>query len=257
MVTTSDRSQGGTTRGRRAQPEMATARIVERRDLTEDLWIIKLEPSIPYPFKPGQYCTIGAEGIERPYSIVSAPGEPQLELYMELVPPPDGQLTPVLFQLPLGSELSLRPKPKGIFTLDKTASTHVLVSTVTGVAPTVSILRHALMTGETDGKQFHVLDGGSYSEELAYHDELQALADEHDFITFTPTVSRPQDVRNADWTGAKGRVNLLVEDYLRDNNIAPDTSLVYACGHPGMIEDVKERMARLGYPFKEERFWKD
>ena len=32
---------------------------------------------------------------------------------------------------------------------------------------------------------------------------------------------------------------------------------MYACGHPGMIEDVKERMNRLGYRFKEERFWKD
>ena len=257
MVTASDRSQGGAARGRRAQPEMATARIVERRDLTEDLWIIKLEPSIPYPFKPGQYCTIGAEGIERPYSIVSAPEEPLLELFLELVSPPDGQLTPVLYQLPVGTELSLRPKPKGIFTLDRNASEHVLVSTVTGVAPTVSILRHALMTGETDGKRFHVLDGGSYSEELAYRDELQALADEHDFIKFTPTVSRPQDVRNADWAGAKGRVNLLIEDYLRDNNIDPETSLVYACGHPGMIEDVKERMAHANYRFKEERFWKD
>ena len=257
MVTTSDRSQGGAARERRAQPEMATARIVERRDLTEDLWIIKLEPSIPYPFKPGQYCTIGAEGIERPYSIVSAPEEPLLELFLELVPPPDGQLTPVLYGLDVGAELSLRPKPKGIFTLDRNASEHVLVSTVTGVAPTVSMLRHALMTGETDGKQFHVLDGGSYFEELAYRDELLALADEHAFIEFTPTVSRPRDVRNAEWTGAKGRVNMLVEDYLRDNNIDPETSLVYACGHPGMIEDVKERMAHANYRFKEERFWKD
>ena len=257
MVTTQDRSQEGERAPRRFQQEMATAKIVERRDLTEDLWIVKLEPSIPFPFKPGQYCTIGAEGIERPYSIVSAPEEPLLELFVELVPPPDGQLTPVLYKLDIGTELTLRPKPKGIFTLDRKADTHVFVSTVTGVAPTVSILRQALMTGETEGKQFHVLDGGSFCHELAYRDELQALADEHDFIHFTPTVSRPNDPHNADWTGATGRVNILVEDYLRDNNIDTESSIVYACGHPGMIEDVKERMTRAGYGFKEERFWKD
>ena len=113
MVTTQDRSQEGERAPRRFQPEMATAKIVERRDLTEDLWIVKLEPSIPFPFKPGQYCTIGAEGIERPYSIVSAPEEPLLELFVELVPPPDGQLTPVLYKLDIGTELTLRPKPKG------------------------------------------------------------------------------------------------------------------------------------------------
>ena len=242
---------------RRLQPQMATARIVERQNLTEDLWLIKLEPSIPFPFKPGQYCTIGAEDIERPYSIVSAPEEPLIELFVELVPPPDGQLTPVLYNMDVGAELTLRPKPKGIFTLDRTAKTHVFVSTVTGVAPTVSILRHALMTGEHGEREFHVLDGGSYVDELAYRDELQELADMYDFIHFTPTVSRPNDERNAGWTGATGRVNTLVEDYLRDNNIDPETSIVYACGHPGMIEDVKERMARTGYRFKEERFWKD
>ncbi|MCY4575099.1 MAG: ferredoxin--NADP reductase [Chloroflexi bacterium] len=242
---------------RRLQPQMATARIVERQNLTEDLWLIKLEPSIPFPFKPGQYCTIGAEDIERPYSIVSSPEEPLIELFVELVPPPDGQLTPVLYNLDVGAELTLRPKPKGIFTLDRTAKTHVFVSTVTGVAPTVSILRHALMTGEHGEREFHVLDGGSYVDELAYRDELQELADMYDFIHFTPTVSRPNDERNAGWTGATGRVNTLVEDYLQDNNIDPETSIVYACGHPGMIEDVKERMERVGYRFKEERFWKD
>ena len=242
---------------RRLQPQMATARIVERQDLTDDLWLIKLEPSIPFPFKPGQYCTIGAEDIERPYSIVSAPEEPLIELFVELVPPPDGQLTPVLYNLDVGAELTLRPKPKGIFTLDRAAKTHVFVSTVTGVAPTVSILRHALMTGEHGEREFHVLDGGSYVDELAYRDELQELADMYDFIHFTPTVSRPNDERNVGWTGATGRVNTLVEDYLRDNDIDPETSIVYACGHPGMIEDVKERMERVGYRFKEERFWKD
>ncbi len=250
-------TQESTRPGRRLQPQMATARIVERRDLTEDLWLIKLEPSTPFPFKPGQYCTIGAEDIERPYSIVSAPEEPLLELFVELVPPPDGQLTPVLYNLDVGAELTLRPKPKGIFTLDRTAKTHVFVSTVTGVAPTVSILRHALMTGEVEDREFHVLDGGSYFDELAYREELQELADTYDFIHFTPTVSRPDDERNAGWTGATGRVNTLVEDYLRDHNIDPETSIVYACGHPGMIEDVKERMERVGYRFKEERFWKD
>ena len=257
MVSTPEATQEGARPRRIRQPQMATARIVERRDLTEDLWIVKLEPSIPFPFKPGQYCNIGAEDIERPYSIVSAPEEPLLELFVELVPPPDGELTPVLYNLDVGMELTLRPKPKGIFTLDRTAKTHVFVSTVTGVAPTLSILRHALMTDEVGNREFHVLDGGSYFDELVYRDELQALADEHDFIHFTPTVSRPDDERNAGWTGVTGRVNTLVEDYLRDHNIDPETSIVYACGHPGMIEDIKERMNRLGYRFKEERFWKD
>ncbi|MBI4236729.1 MAG: ferredoxin--NADP reductase [Chloroflexi bacterium] len=239
----------------RRQPrlELPKACIVERRDLTHDLWIIKLKPEIPFTFKPGQYCTLGINGIERAYSIVSSPEEPYLEIFIELVPP--GELTPLLYRLGEGAEVSLRPKAKGLFTLDPKASVHLMVSTVTGVAPTMSILRYQLAHG-VQGMEFHVLDGASYQDEFAYDRELAQMARDHPFIHFTPTVSRPQDTRNAGWKGSTGRVNLLVEDYLRDHALDPAKTLVYACGHPGMIEDLKERMPRLGYRFKEERFWK-
>jgi NAD(P)H-flavin reductase len=33
--------------------------------------------------------------------------------------------------------------------------------------------------------------------------------------------------------------------------------MVYACGHPGMIADAKDRIPPKGWKFKEERFWKE
>jgi ferredoxin-NADP reductase len=45
-------------------------------DFTPDHFKLWLEPAEPFTFAPGQYCTIGVEGIERPYSIVSSPREP-------------------------------------------------------------------------------------------------------------------------------------------------------------------------------------
>ncbi|MDA1096091.1 MAG: ferredoxin--NADP reductase [Chloroflexi bacterium] len=251
-----ERAEPATIRGGRLTPSLASARIVERRDINHELWTIKIEPSIPYVFKPGQYCTIGVDGIERPYSIVSAPEEPALELFIELVPEPDGELTPLLHRLNVGDEVTLRPKPKGIFTFDPKATTHVMVSTVTGVVPYVSILRQYLAKG-IQGHQFHVLQGASYQDEFVYDGEFQAMSASHPFITYFPSVSRPIDDRNAGWTGAKGRVNLLVEDYIREHRIDPENTLVYACGHPGMIEDVKERMGKMAYRFREERFWKE
>jgi hypothetical protein len=87
----------------RAKRELPTARLIERRDLTPDLMVIRLEPEIPYTFTPGQYCTIGVEGIERAYSMVSSPHEPCLELFVELVP--HGALTPRLWSLRLGDPI--------------------------------------------------------------------------------------------------------------------------------------------------------
>ena len=67
-------------------------KIVQRKDLTKDLWKIWIKPEEPISFQAGQYCTIGVNGLERPYSIVSAPDEELIELFIELIPSPQGQL---------------------------------------------------------------------------------------------------------------------------------------------------------------------
>ena len=242
-----------------------TCEITRREDLTEDLWKIWLKPAQPFNFKPGQYCTIGAEGIERPYSIVSSPDEAEIELFVELVPPPDGNLTPVLYDLCVGTELTLRPRAKGIFVFKPEFRNHVMVGTVTGVAPYVSMLRKFLNDAEWNADasvkredyRFYVLEGASYLDEFGYDDELSEMADAHDNIEFFGSVSRPTESRNNDWQGPIGRVNTLVEDFVNQRGLDPAGTVIYACGHPGMIEDVKERYAETSYHVEEERFWKD
>ena len=240
-----------------ATVKLAQATIVERKDLSHDLWIIKIKPDIPFTFKPGQYCTVGVDGVERPYSIVSAPGEPEIELFIELVPLPTGILTPLLYELGAGTTLTLRPRPKGLFTLDEKYKNHLMVATVTGVCPYVSILRQYLLDGRDDGHRFYVLQGASYHDEFAYDQELNQLAQEHDFIKYVPTVSRPKEERNTSWEGQTGRVNTLIEKYVEEFCLSPEDTLVYACGHPGMIEDARVHAGNRKFPFKEERFWKE
>ena len=237
--------------------KLAQATIVERINLTHDLWTIRIKPDAPFPFKAGQYCTIGAEGVERPYSIVSAPEEPLIELFIELVPPPAGMLTPILHKLGPGAQLTLRPRPKGLFTLEEQYTDHLMVATVTGVCPYLSIVRQYLRRGQDKGYRFYILQGGSFQDELGYREELEGLARKHSFIHYVPTVSRPQDPRNAAWKGETGRVNTLIEKYVEKFNLQAEHTMIYACGNPGMIDDVRERAQRLSFPFKEERFWKE
>ena len=70
-------------------------------------------------------------------------------------------------------------------------------------------------------------------------------------------MSRPTESRNAGWQGPEGRINTLVEQFVKERNLDPSETVIYACGHPGMIEDVKERYEGTDYHFEEERFWKD
>ena len=97
----------------RLRGKFTSCKITRREDLTDDLFKIWLKPLEPFSFKPGQYCTIGVDGLERPYSIVSSPDEEEIELFIEVVPPPEGNLTPILHELDIGTELSLRPRAKG------------------------------------------------------------------------------------------------------------------------------------------------
>ncbi len=114
--------------------KLSESKVIKREELTEDLWRMWIEKPEGYTFKAGQYCTIGVDGLERAYSIASAPYEEHLELFIELVPYEDGgHLTPVLYDLKPGDKVSIRPRAKGIFTFKPQYKDHLLVATVTGV----------------------------------------------------------------------------------------------------------------------------
>ncbi len=239
-------------------PAFPSAKLVDRRQDCEDLMVIKLEVSEEFDFKPGQYCTLGLGKIERAYSIVSAPYEKYLEIFVELVP--EGQLTPKMFALKIGESMSVRPRAKGIFVQDKKAHHHFMISTVTGVAPSISMARqylHDLENGVEQEKQvFYIMYGASYVNEMTYNEELEGLAEKYpDVVKFVPTISRPNEAENAEWKGVTGRVNAIAEEYLAKFNLPKDDTKVYACGHPGMIEDMKEKLPAQGWSFIEERFW--
>ena len=237
-------------------PDFPTATLVSRRDVTEDLMVIKVEISEKFDFKAGQYCTLGLGTIERAYSIVSAPYEKNLEIFVELVP--DGELTPKMWALKLGDKMSMRPRAKGIFVQDKKAHHHFMLSTVTGIAPFMSMVRQYLHDGKAEGHRFYIMYGASYVDELTYDGELIELAKKHpDVIKFVPTISRPTESRNAGWKGATGRVNTIAEEYLAKFDLPNDDTMVYACGHPGMIEEMKDKLPPQGWRFVEERFWKE
>jgi len=231
------------------------ARIIERRDLAEDLWLLRVEAGGPFKFVAGQYATLGVEvdgkRIERAYSIVSSPYEETLEFFIELVP--QGALTPHLYKLKVGDTVSCRKIAKGRFTIDlKSGRTnHLLLATVTGIAPFVSYAR----TLHRDWKsgnlpmpgphKLYCIEGGSRSWEFGYHEELEKIAAEVPWLKFVPTVSRPW--LEADWRGETGRVDDLVRKYTDLWGLTAANTTAYLCGHPSMIETGKGILIRAGW----------
>ena len=228
------------------------ARIVQRRDISEDLWSIRVQPGAEFHFLPGQYATLGVlaphKHIERPYSIVSSPYEPEIEFFFELVP--RGELTPALHRLQVGDGLTMRKVAKGRFTLDReVARNHLLLCTVTGVAPFVSYLRtlssDARQNKFPEGHRLFLLEGASRSWEFGYIEELKRMADELPWFKYVPTVSRPWEDRR--WSGEVGRVDELIRKYTHLWELIPETTSAYLCGHPKMIENSSGILARRGW----------
>ena len=77
---------------------------------------------------------------------------------------PGGVLTPKLWELKLGSRILIRRRIVGQLTLAPRAKRHLMLATVTGVAPFVSILRTEEIErrrGKTSGTKFLLIHGAS------------------------------------------------------------------------------------------------
>jgi ferredoxin/flavodoxin---NADP+ reductase len=240
------------------------ARITKRVDYAPDLWSIRVDPGGEFHFQPGQYATLGVQGpnkrSERAYSIASSPYESEVEFFFELVS--GGELTPSLYQLKPGDEMLMRKVPKGRFTLETKGSrtNHLLVSTVTGLAPFISYLR-TLRKDFLDGVFPHghrlfLINGASRSWEFGYHSEVLQIAQTSDWLTYVPTVSRPWE--DEQWKGEVGRVDDLLRKYIDLWGLTGENSVAYLCGHPEMIDHGKGILQRRGFPkeaVKEEIYW--
>ena len=238
--------------------------ITERQDLADGLWMIRINPGGPFTFTAGQYATLGVESgdrlIERPYSIVSAPHEPQIEFFFELVP--HGELTPRLYERKTGDTLLMRKAAKGRFTLDTKSGrkNHLLLCTVTGIAPFVSYVR-TLHKDWKEGRfagehSLFVIHGASVPGELAYSDELRRLADDVPWLEYAPTISRPWE--DPGWTGETGRVDDLIRKYSDGWKLDAGSTTAYLCGHPEMIEHGKAILRRCRWQkeaLKEEAYF--
>lgn len=239
--------------------------ITRREDFAPDLWMFRVRSDVRFVFVPGQYATLGVElngkRVERPYSIASSPAEDEVEFFFELVP--EGALTPLLHKLQPGDQLLMRKAPKGKFMLDTETGrkNHLLISTVTGVAPFVSFVRtlsKEWKEGRFDGShQLFLLNGASRPWEFGYRDELVEFDKQLPWFKYIPTVSRPWD--HEDWSGEIGRADDILRKYADHWELDASNTVAYLCGHPEMIEHSKAILRRRGFvdkaSVKEEIYW--
>lgn len=238
------------------------AHVSRRVDLTESLaffWVrFNREP---VAFEPGQYLTIGVESngklVQRPYSVASSAREMDdgYEFYVRLVT--GGMFTPLLWRLNVGQGMSMKG-PKGKFVLEPSDErTHVFISSGTGIAPFVSMMKTLLYDGVP--RRAVLLHGASYEHDLGYRELLEEWVREGTYpVTYVPTISRPGSPENSRWSGRVGRVEAIVPAVYDELGLTPDNSIAYICGNPDMISAVDATLLARGFPeeqVKKELYW--
>jgi ferredoxin--NADP+ reductase len=254
------------------KPQFVAGRVVSRAQHSDESMTMRVEIAEPLKFIAGQFAmiTVPVDGepyrneegkiVERAFSIASSPREGHLEFFVELVE--HGALSPKLWKLDVGDTLLYRPRASGRFVLDEQSGRkhHLMIATVTGVSPYVSIVRTraaAEDAGEPiDDKQIAILQGASLSPDLGYRVELEKAAEKRSWFTYLPTVSRPH--LDPNWMGAGGRAETHLEELLDQLHWGAEDCTVYACGHSGMITNAKEIVQKRGFPkdaFKQEAYY--
>lgn len=191
-------------------------RIIRRRWLTEDTFLLDLERPAGFRFVGGQRIQLILEGEARDYSLIPGTAIDTLSLLIRRIP--GGVLTRRLSRCPEGTRLRFQG-PGGHFIFRKTPRAPVFIATGTGVAPFVAMCRQGVQ-GMT------LLHGVRRTEDLYFRDLLEARAD-----LYVPCLS------GGPASASEGVHPGRVTDYLRYRLPSGEYDF-YLAGRRGMIADV-------------------
>ena len=100
--------------------DWVTGKVTKVQNWTDALFSLTVHAPV-LPFTAGQFTKLGleieGERVQRAYSYVNSPDNPDLEFYLVTVP--DGKLSPRLAALKSGDEVQVVSEAAGFFVLDE------------------------------------------------------------------------------------------------------------------------------------------
>lgn len=237
--------------------------ITWTRAWTPNLFSFRLTRSPEFRFTAGQFARLGVRTedpnaldgsgwrmIWRPYSIVSATYDDNLEFCSVLVP--EGEFTSVLGRLGIGDTVYVEKNNYGFLTTERFAPGRDLwmLATGTGLAPFLSILWEK--SHWTSYQNLVVVHSVREAAELAYRDTISAFPRNPPFsglgarLHYLPIVTRePYGEALRDHIPVLLRNNALEAAAGLDLDVAH--SRLMLCGNPSMIQETRELLGEKGF----------
>jgi len=204
--------------GRQINRIALRSKLLARRWLSDQAFSVELVRPRPFTFAPGQRIGLLLQGVERDYSLVSAPDDSGIELCVRKVE--KGRLSRLLAAAEIGTPLRVSP-PLGHFTFKRSLRSAVFAATGTGIAPFVSMARSGV-------QDYILLHGAELPEHLYYESTLRQSA-----RLYVPCLTGRDAASRSVEDAFSGRVT----GYLRDQLVTGEYDF-YLCGRAEMIRDV-------------------
>lgn len=192
---------------------------------------LRTPPNNSLKFIAGQYINLSIRNIKRSFSISSIPSDSNIELIIKNYP--NGQFSNYLFNEAKVDDLLRLEGPIGTYILPaKIPKKLLFVSTGTGIAPNLSLIKSIIQEDIIQGRQIILIHGQRTADEHVY--SLNSLLNE---IKVILTTSRES---------VEGYKKGYVQDAVKELKLDMDETMIFACGNPKMIKDLKFQMISMG-----------
>ena len=222
---------------------------------TDHLFSFKTTRNEQFNFIPGQFARLGLKNdddtmVWRPYSIVSADYNEELEFYSIIVP--DGEFTQKLKCLKVNDNIYIDKTNYGLLTTDRFENgRHLwLLSTGTGLAPFISILYDFNVWSQYD--KIILVHCARTKDELVYQETINNFFKDEFYSELVKDKLVYVKILTRDTTGADiyGRITNLIENEqlqkFTNININEVDSRIMICGNPQMVDDTRKILSNLG-----------
>lgn len=223
--------------------EWVNGKVTRVQHWTDGLFSITVDAPID-SFTAGQFAKlsleIDGERVQRAYSYVNAPSDPNLEFYLVTVP--GGKLSPRLHQLQPGAEVLVTKEAAGFFVLEEVPDCDTLwmLATGTAIGPYLSILQEG-----KDLERFNnlvLVHAARFARDLSYLPLMQQLQQRFNGKLRIQTVVSREEVAGS----LTGRVPALLADGRLEAAVGltldAETSHVMLCGNPQMVRDTQQTL---------------
>lgn len=227
--------------------EWVTGKVTKVQFWTDALFSLTVHAPVN-PFTAGQFAKLGleidGERVQRAYSYVNAPGNPDLEFYLVTVP--EGKLSPRLAALQPGDEVQIVSEAAGFFVLEEVPDCETLwmLATGTAIGPYLSILQEGKDLQRF--KNLVLVHAVRYAADLSYLPLMLELQQRYEGKLRIQTVVSRETISGS----LTGRVPALIESGALEEAVGlpmnTETSHVMLCGNPQMVRDTTQLLKDSG-----------